>query len=167
MADWNDIVLNHGPSVYRAAFRVLGHVEDCEDVVQDVFAEAYTSFREGEVLNWRALLLRLATFRALDRLRKRQETFPVEVELILESTHDPQHIAMRIELEQRLRQQVSELPPRQAEVFCLVHFEGMTHEAVAESLQISSNAVAIALHKARVSLRGHFLETPEEVKDER
>ena len=44
MNNWNDIVREHGPPTYRAAWRVLQHPEDCEDVVQEVFIEAHSLF---------------------------------------------------------------------------------------------------------------------------
>jgi RNA polymerase sigma-70 factor (ECF subfamily) len=57
------------------------------------------------------------------------------------------------EAETKMRALIAGLPPRQAEVFCLAHFEELSHDEIAESLQISVNAVSIALYKARFALR--------------
>jgi RNA polymerase sigma factor (sigma-70 family) len=57
------------------------------------------------------------------------------------------------EAEMQIRALIAGLPPRQAEVFCLSHFEELSHDEIAQTLQISANAVSIALHKARLALR--------------
>ena len=62
----------------------------------------------------------------------------------------------------RLRSIVAELPSRQAAVFCLVHFEELSHDEVASTLGVSNGAVAMALHKARVKLREVFRDRIEE-----
>jgi len=56
----------------------------------------------------------------------------------------------------RLRAIVADLPPRQAAVFCMAHFEELSHDEIAGTLEISNGAVAMALHKARAKLRELF-----------
>src|SRR5690349_19158063 len=73
LADWEQLVREFGPAVFAAAWRVLGHAADTEDVVQDVFAEAYRLYRDATVRNWPGLLVRISTCRALDRLRKSEK----------------------------------------------------------------------------------------------
>ena len=41
MTDWDRIVREHGPLVFGTAWRILGHVADTEDVVQEVFLQVY------------------------------------------------------------------------------------------------------------------------------
>ena len=58
--DWNCIVREHGPMVFGTAWRVLGHVADCEDVVQEVFLQAHCLRQKEAVRNWPGLLRWLA-----------------------------------------------------------------------------------------------------------
>ena len=110
MTDWQRFVGEHGPAVYVTAWRVLGHVADAEDVVQDVFLEAYRLQQTQTVRHWPGLLRRMATCRALDRLRRRQVTVPVE-DLPLAAPGGPEDEAIANELEQRLLGALARLPP--------------------------------------------------------
>lgn len=52
LPDWDRIVERHAQRVFRVALRILGSVQDAEDVSQDVFVEAFKSFRHGPVQSW-------------------------------------------------------------------------------------------------------------------
>ncbi len=153
MTTWNDIVHVHGPPTYRTAWRILGHTQDCEDVLQEAFIEAHKMFVAGKIGNPQAFLNRLVTFRALDALRRRKTLSSVDPSTFVDGSLGPPEKVIEHEDDMRLRAIVAELPPRQAAVFCMTHFEELSHEEIADSLEISSNAVAMALHKARATLR--------------
>jgi RNA polymerase sigma-70 factor (ECF subfamily) len=70
----------------------------------------------------------------------------------------PDEAAVSRELADRLRQAIGELPPREAEVFCLRYFDDLPYQEIADTLSISSGAVAMALHKARAKLEALLLE---------
>src|SRR6478672_1169004 len=70
--DWEGLVRDDGPAVWRAAYRLLGNSADADECFQEAFAAALAISRQGEpVRNWRALLVRLSTAKAIDRLRQR------------------------------------------------------------------------------------------------
>ena len=71
MTNWDRLVRAHGAAVFGTAWRILGHAADTEEVVQEVFLEAYQLRQTQPVKNWAGLLRRLAACRALDRLRQR------------------------------------------------------------------------------------------------
>ncbi len=156
MTDWPRIVSEHGPLVFGTAWRILGHEADVEDVVQEVFLQAYQLQQTRPVRYWSGFLRRLAACRALDRLRQRRSHPPLP-EVALPSTDAPEAQAMERELRDRLRQAVAELPPREAEVFCLRYFEELPYDKIAETLGIRRGAVAAALHKARAKLEASLL----------
>src|SRR3954454_5884063 len=78
VTDWDRIVREHGPVVFATAWRILGHRADTEDVVQEVFLQAHQMQQTSPVRCWEALLRRLAACRALDRLRQRRHTVPLD-----------------------------------------------------------------------------------------
>ena len=150
--DWQEIVRRHGPGVFRAAWRVLGHEADAEDVVQGVFLEAHRLWREQPAAEWVGILRSMATRRALDRLRQRRPQATDDEINALPAADDPVAEAIGRELAQRLGQALGQLAPREAEVFCLRYFEDLSYQQIAEQLSISATAVSTALNKARGKL---------------
>ncbi|MGL4555281.1 MAG: RNA polymerase sigma factor, partial [Gemmataceae bacterium] len=144
------------------AWRILGHAADTEDVVQEVFLQAHQMAASEPVRCWEALLRRLASCRALDRLRQRRPTAPLEELSVAANTATPEEAALENELSDRLRQALTQLPPREASVFCLRYFDDLPYEDIARSLGISPGAVATALHKARARLETILLGTAQE-----
>lgn len=162
MTPWNQIVREHGPPTYRTAWRILQHAQDCEDVLQEVFLEAHEKFVRGEITHPRTFLSRLVTFRAIDLLRRRRAVDSIEEASTLDQSPGPDRAVIEREEELRLRTIVADLPPRQAAVFCMAHFDELSHGEIATTLEITNGAVAMALHKARVRLRAVFAASQKE-----
>ncbi len=160
MTDWNRMVHDHGPRVFGTAWRILGHAADTEDVVQEVVLEAYRLRAVQPVRHWAGLLCRLATCRALDRLRQRRPMVPLEGLALADLGGNPEAEAIGHELAERLRQAIAELPRREASVFCLRYFEDMPNQRIADILNITPGAVGVALHKARARLETLLAEVP-------
>jgi RNA polymerase sigma-70 factor (ECF subfamily) len=152
VADWDRIVHEHGALVYRTAWRILGHAADTEDVVQEVFLQVHQFVQSRPVRHWSGLLRRLAACRALDRLRQRRCAQSLDGLELACQCETPEDALVSRELAERLRQAIAELPPREAEVFCLRYFDELSYQDIADTLAITGGAVAMALHKARAKL---------------
>lgn len=158
MTDWEALVGQHVGIVHPTACRLVGNGADAWDCVQETFLEAVKIERRKPVRNWSALLRYLATARALDLLRRRvrqrrrcdAEADPAEA---VSREAGPSSQAEAHELAERLRAAVGQLPPRQAEVFCLICFEQMTSQEVAERMGISPTAARMLLSRARGRLQ--------------
>jgi RNA polymerase sigma-70 factor, ECF subfamily len=149
--DWNRIVERHSERVFRIALRILGSVQDAEDVSQDVFTEALQMHGRGPVQSWTGLLVRLATMRSIDRLRRSRPTVELR-ECDRMSTVGPFEEVAAAELADWLRTAVTRLPDQQAAVFALVYFERLSRDQVSATLGISPESVSTALYKARQHL---------------
>lgn len=160
--DWNGIVRDHGATVFGAAWRILGNAGDADDIVQEVFLEVQQLNGSQAVEKWAPFLRRVATFRALDRLRRQKATVPIDESRMASSADDPVANAIGNELEARLRASIAGLPKQQAAVFCLRYFEDLTYDQIASALQISSAAVATALNKARGRLKTMLVDSRED-----
>ena len=151
LLDWNRIVERHAHRVFRVAHHILGSVQDAEDVSQDVFAEAFRLNQSGPVQSWTGLLVRLATLRSIDRLRRARPAAELRDSDRI-TTVEPSDEAAARELAEWLRQSLARLPDQQAAVFAMAHFEQLSHDDVATTLGISTQAVSTALYKARQRL---------------
>ena len=158
MTDWPAIVARHGGAVWYTAYRLLGNADDAEDCFQETFVSALRVSRRHEVRSWAGLLRRLATARALDRLRQRRRRtrgrgVVADWEAVPSPNPGPGLQAEAAELSARLRRALSRLPAKQAQVFCLRCLEGMSYEEIAAELGIKPNAVGVLLHRGRARLR--------------
>jgi len=109
------------------------------------------------VRNWPALLQRLATSRAIDRVRKRlrrkRREEIVDFELTKAVQANPSQHAETSELTSALRWALAQLPARQAEVFWLYELGDWSYQQIADELGISVNAVGVMLHRTRQKLQ--------------
>ena len=151
-SDWDSIVLANSAVVTAAALRILGCLSDAEDVAQEVFLEAFQKWGTGSDNAWSGLLRRMAVCRSLDLLRCRRRIDALVFQPADLREMSPEESLLRQESHDLLRMAVAELPNRESEVFCLVCFEGLSHEQIAGALQISRGAVATLLSKARAKL---------------
>ena len=158
MTDWQRIVAGHSGMVWRTAYRLLGNRGDAADCYQDTFLAALEMSRRQKVRNWRALLTRLCTCRAVDRLRRRRRDADrrdgvADWAAVPSPNPGPVEYAEAAELSARLRRALGELPDRQAEVFCLRCLDDLSYRDIARQLRIKTSAVGVLLHRARARLR--------------
>jgi RNA polymerase sigma-70 factor (ECF subfamily) len=156
--DWNKIVTEHGPGVWRTVHRIVSNHADAADCFQETFVSALDVARRQHVRNWPAMLHRLATTRALDRLRRRMRTdsrhdSPLRLDDVISPEISPVQSAQDRELAQTLRSALAHLPPGQAEVFCLRHLNELGYRDIARCTGMSVGAVGVALFRARQQLR--------------
>jgi RNA polymerase sigma-70 factor (ECF subfamily) len=165
--DWQAIVNDYGPMVWRTAYGLLGHHADTADCFQDTFLAALEVSRRQPVRNMAGLLVRLATTRAIDRLRQRgrQERRQVngrEGEDLDSNRPDPSCQVQTQELTWQLRDAIGRLPPQEAEVFCLRYLSEMSYRQIARELNIRINSVGVSLYRAKAKLREALGATPTE-----
>lgn len=155
MTDWPAIVREHGPLVWRTAYRLLNHDADAADCFQRTFLAAVELDANEPVRHWPAVLIRLATARALERLRVRYREAGRYQPLADEPVggDDPVELAEAGELADRLRVALAGIDPRQAEVFCLVCLDGRSNQEAAGLLGITAAHAGVLLHRARAALR--------------
>jgi RNA polymerase sigma factor (sigma-70 family) len=125
--------------VYALAYRILGSIEEAEEVVLDVFAQVWRTadrydLKRGRVDAWLCLLARS---RALDRLRSlKRSARAVEASenaAIAEPTTDnkPEESLMITERREIVQAAIGQLPTEQQQVLVLAYFQGLTHKEIA------------------------------------
>ncbi len=149
----------HAGRVLWLARRILDNSGDAEDIVQEVFLQAWNQRHRydetrGAVVTW---LLLIARSRALDRVRAaraRVDAAAVRVEAassLSSVTADP---LMRI----RVRVALASLPAAQRLVLELAYFGGYTHSEIAtlltQPLGTIKTRIRLAMRKLRDGLAG-------------
>jgi RNA polymerase sigma-70 factor (ECF subfamily) len=172
--DWQLIIDRHGPAVWQTAYRLLGNDADAADCFQETFVSALQFCRRERVRNFSAILTRLATARAIDQLRRRvrrssrargvsdnavsdaNRAGQTDFAAVPCANPDPAQKAQQKESVVRLRELLTQLPPREAQAFCLRYLNDMSYRQVARALGINTNAAGVLLHRAKVKLRESF-----------
>ncbi len=151
----------HKARILRAAYRVTGNMPDAEDVLQTIFLRLLKREEPAQLGEGAGSYLhRAAVNAALDQLRAkgRRRAVPIEVGSEAEAiesdrtTQADQRLASH-ELRDELRQAVSTLSERSAEIFALRYFEELSNTEIAESLGTSRSSIAVTLHRARAQVK--------------
>ena len=149
----------HHGAVYRAAYRITGDAMDAEDVLQTVFTRLLRREEQPDLSDSAGSYLhRAAVNAALDLMRRRKRSRRVDLEevgetLVDRSDQGPERASGNRELKERLRQAMSRLSPRQAEIFTLRYLEGIGNLEIARLLGASQTSIAVLLHRARHRLQ--------------
>lgn len=158
------------PGMLAVAQRVLGSPREAEDLVHDVFLEAWHRARHydrtrGSVQTW--LMLRLRS-RALDRVRatQRRQRLAKDSSALDEAIggHDitQEQSSDRARETQQLHGMLAELKLEQRQVLELAYFEGMQLSEIAARLTVPLGTVKSRMSRAIAELRARA-----ERKDER
>ena len=129
----------------RARFPSL---PDLDDIVQEAFARVLRARAEGTVVCPRALLFHTARNLALNQIRHRSYTHPIELtETDLSGVLDdgigvPEAVAHAEDI-QMLIAAIQSLPERCRQVFTLRKIYGLSQKEIAQQLGISENTVEV------------------------
>lgn len=157
-----DLYDRHVRPVFSLVLRIVSDQSEAEDLVQEVFAQAWTqSWRydagRGPVSAW---LLTIARSRAIDRLRARRGQKSLVAPGATEIADVPDHgqtqedVVLNAERLERLRTALEELPLLQRLALELAYFEGLSHTEVAERLEQPLGTVKTRIRAALQRLRG-------------
>lgn len=142
----------YGPTVFRAAWRVLGSRAAAEDVQQQLFLRLIES-PPKTVQSWGAFLRTAATRLAIDVLRRQHRWRLLAPLWRSDESHDsPAEHAESAQSEQLLRKALARLNARDASCFVLRHVQGLSAAEVAVALDMSENNVSVVVHRVRKSL---------------
>ncbi|MEJ2541886.1 MAG: sigma-70 family RNA polymerase sigma factor, partial [Gemmatimonadota bacterium] len=167
--EFEDWYQQHRSTVYRyVRFRVSTR-EVAEDVTSEVFLKALRSFHRYDPARAapRTWLLRIARNAVTDHLRslKRRGSLHVSLDRVPDLVADIPSQDERILREERIQTVLNgtrNLSRSDQEILSLRYGAGLSNQEITETLGISSNAVAVRLHRALKRLRASLTEAPTE-----
>ncbi len=156
----SDLYDRHARAIYSLAVRMLADAAEAEDVVQDVFTQAWRQATRYDaarapVVAWLMIITRA---RSLDRLRRRRSRI-VATELDASTPHprDPdasqESLAITAEQADRLRGALGSLPESQRAAIELAYYEGLSQSDIAERLQQPLGTVKTRIRSGLLKLR--------------
>ena len=142
------------PTRSATPLHLTGRRADAEDIVQQVFLQAYRHLESGrELVSPRAWLLTAVKHRAFNLARDRREV-PVDAPVVPVESHESSgdEAAQLAEV----RGMLWTLPEPQHHAFVLRHWSGLSQNEIADVLETTPSAVESLLGRARLTLlRAH------------
>jgi RNA polymerase sigma-70 factor (ECF subfamily) len=162
-ASFGALVRTYQDRLYHTVFRLVGNVEDAQDVVQEAFLNAYQSLEgfkgDAQFFTW---LYRIAVNTAIS-LKRRQRVLlrldggrngePTIEPLDTSDASRPGHGLEQAEQSQRVQHALNQLSPEHRAVLVLKDMEGHKYETMAELLKVPIGTIRSRLHRARLELR--------------
>ncbi len=134
--------------------QMLGSTEDAEDVLQEVFVNAYRAMlADNRAINLKPWLYRIARNRSLNHLRRPKAEARESMDMVpmVDAGSTAEKVHNREEFRQLL-EDVTRLPETQRAALLLREIDAMSYEEIAEAMETTVPAVKSLLVRARISL---------------
>ena len=159
-AAFAEIVVRHGPGLYRFIHRLLDSPANVEDALQETFIDAWKGlpgFRgDSSLRTWLFTLARRRAYAAIKRLPEYGSRPHIDLDDITDRlpdrNADPAGLQVERDLLAALDLALRMLPPRQRSVWILKEIEDLTYAQIATVMDATPDAVRGLLERARTSL---------------
>lgn len=168
--------LQYMNQLYSAALRYTKNPDDAQDLVQDTYAKAYTSFHQFEPgTNLKAWLYRVLTTTFINNYRKdqrRPQTSDSELEdwqLADSASHtsdqgkSTEDVVLENLPDSDIKRALSEIPEEFRMAVYLADVEGFSYKEIAEIVGVPTGTVMSRLHRGRKQLRDRLTEYAREL----
>ena len=151
----DELVNRFHRSVYNVALRMLGNVQDAEDVTQTVFGNAFASLDTYDpryrFFSW---IYRMTVNESLNTVKRRRKVVSLDGSFDVPA---PLASASTDEAEDRVGRALLELKPDDRAVVVLKHFVSFSYEEISDVLGVPVKTVKSRLFTARERLRESLL----------
>lgn len=159
---FEELVDRYSGVIFSLAFRMLGHREDAEEAVQEVFLRAYRAldtFKVGQRFHPWIYTIAVNHLRTVARRRvgrRRDQTSSYDDGISGEYTElryeSPSVAVMRKEAEEAVNEAIGKLKPKYREAFVLFEISELPIAEIADILGVPENTVKTRLRRARAAL---------------
>lgn len=139
-------------SVYNVALRMLGNVQDAEDVTQTTFGNAFSALESYDP-NYRffSWIYRMTVNESLNTLNRRRNVVSLDGSFDIPASEGKSDSAT--EAEYRVGRALLELKQDDRAVIVLRHFASFSYEEISDVLEVPVKTVKSRLFTARERLR--------------
>lgn len=165
-AAFEAIVLRYERQIYNFTYRMMGNVDDANDLTQECFIKAYKNLSKTSAdLNVSAWLHRIAANACLDVLRRRKrirwlpwDAGKHEKLLSAHPADNPERAALAQETTSDVQIVLSRMSSRNRLAMVLREYEGLSTREIADIMGISRSAVKSVLFRGREEFRKIYVE---------
>jgi RNA polymerase sigma-70 factor, ECF subfamily len=162
------LVEKYQQPVMNLVYRMIGDLQESEDLCQNVFIQVHKSAHRYRVTaRFSTWLYTIARNLCLNELRRRnrhpaesldaspvdQENYSLHHQLVDTTNPSPPDACLLSELEERIHRALAALPETQRTAILLCRQQDLSYEQIAEILGCSVSATKSLIHRARESLR--------------
>ena len=146
----DELVNRFHRSVYNVALRMLGNVQDAEDVTQTTFANVFTALDSYDpkyrFFSW---IYRMTVNESLNTIRRRRKLVSIDGTFDIPAADG----ASTSDAEETVGRALMDLKPDDRAVVVLKHFVSFTYEEISDVLGVPVKTVKSRLFTARERLR--------------
>ena len=150
--DFTRLYERYARDVHRFAWYLSGSAAIADEVTAETFARAWTARGRIRVGSVKAYLLMIARNLCRDEERRRPPMqLPEGADVADTAAGQQRSVEARGEL-QRVLRALRELPEIDRVVLLLVTMDGLSHQAIADAVGLSTAAIKVRIHRARLRL---------------
>ncbi|SMC74662.1 RNA polymerase sigma factor [Pedobacter africanus] len=155
---FTEIYRKYWPEVYQGAYRRLRDKEQCQDIVQNVFAMLWDHRLQNQVNNIAAYLHTAVKFQVIKYVsrRPRQCELLESFDELISSPIQVDDPLLEKEIVKLLQLYIDTLPRKRKEIFVLYYTEGISTSEIAERLGISQKTVQNQINTVNTALRARM-----------
>lgn len=147
-----DLVDRYQRRLFNVALRMLGNVQDAEDVTQTVFGNAFVALKSYDphyrFFSW---IYRMTVNESLNAIKRRKRLVTLDDEFDIPTEGTAADDA--VEVDDRVKRALMDLKPDDRAVVVLKHFVSFSYEEIADVLEVPVKTVKSRLFTARERLR--------------
>ncbi|MCX8052720.1 MAG: sigma-70 family RNA polymerase sigma factor [Armatimonadetes bacterium] len=163
---FGQLVARHQRAVYAIVSRMVSDRDEVDDIVQDVFVQAFKSLggfkQEAAFRTW---IYRIAVNTTIKHMKKARVRRGASIDdpanglngsLVSNGSDDPNDAVEKAERREAVRRAVETLPERHRAVVALHYFQNLTCDEIANIMGCSVGTVWSRLHYACKKLKGQL-----------
>jgi RNA polymerase sigma-70 factor (family 1) len=156
-AVFNQLYTDYWQKLYVYAFKVLQDQRICEDIVQEIFLALWKNRQHVVIDNASAYFYQAVRFQLYKNFRDKKLK-PLDIDKFNDyhAANDLCQSLNREDLEREVVSKIKTLPVKCKEIFYLSRFEELTHDEIAQKLNISTRTVKNQVSRALSYLRLNF-----------
>jgi len=162
--DFYQLYVAFSKPVYNFIWRLIGSVEDAEDLVQETFLKVHSELKNLRDPNqFRFWLYRIARNEVYQKLRRTQRATEVSIDdedagyynFLKDDIRqpDPERLALSGELNDVITRALQSLTPKYRDVFVLAVFQKMSYEDITKVVGRSLLSVKTDIYRARLMVK--------------